>query len=106
MASPDLSADEARREVAPELWFEGQNLWRVGFHLEALSLMQLLSGLVEIKLTAYDHVNDVVVFIVRSLDWTLFRTGGLGANSISRYREIDQSILVESKKTHPGPFIN
>lgn len=107
MASLDLPADEARR-IDPELWFEGQNLWRVGFHLDSLPLMQFMSGMVEIKLTAYDHANDVLVFVVRCMDKTgsLFRTGYLKANSVFRYREIDQPLLVESKKTHPGPFEN
>jgi hypothetical protein len=88
--------------VAPEDWISGDNLWRVGFHLDALPLIGIMSGLVEILMTVYDPQEKVVVFIVRSLDKTgaLFHGGFLKGNQIQRYRLVDQGLLVQSDVTN------
>lgn len=80
-------------------WNGGDNLWRVGFHLEALPLVNLLSGLVEILETIWIPDERVVIFIVRSLDRTgkLFKTeGGLAAVPIFKYRQPQQGILADA----------
>ena len=76
-------------------WLSGQGLWRVGFTTEALPLITLMSGLVEIHETFWDTDQQVLVFIVSSLDntGTLFKQGVLRANPILKYRRIDQPVL-------------
>lgn len=76
-------------------WLSGQGLWRVGFTAEALPLINLMSGLVEIHETFWDAGQKVLVFIVSSLDKTgmLFKQGVLRANPILKYRLIDQPVL-------------
>jgi len=76
-------------------WLSGQGLWRVGFTIEALPLINLLSGLVEIHETFWDEGQKVLVFIVSNLDCTgmLFKQGVLRANPILKYRKIHQPVL-------------
>lgn len=79
-------------------WVGGNNLWRVGFYMDALPLIQNLSGLVDILETIWEPKEQVLVFIVRSKDATgkLFKVrGGLAANPIFRYRAPDQGLLAE-----------
>ena len=83
-------------------WVGGDNLWRVGFYLNALPLVQHLSGLVDILETIWEPQEQVLVFIVRSKDVTgkLFRVrGGLAANPIFRYRSPDQGLLAEARSS-------
>jgi len=76
-------------------WLSGQGLWRVGFTVEALPLITLMSGLVEIHETFWDAGQRVLVFIVSNLDNTgmLFKQGVLRANPILRYRRSNQPVL-------------
>lgn len=83
-------------------WVGGNNLWRVGFYLEALPLINNLSGLVDILETIWDEKEQVLVFIVRSKDTTgrLFKLeGGLRANPIFRYRPPGQPLLAQAKQS-------
>lgn len=77
-------------------WLSGEGLWRVGFTREAIPLITLMSGLVEIVDTFWQKEDRVLVFIVRSLDSTgvLFKGGVLRANPILKYRPIGQSVFV------------
>jgi len=69
--------------------------------MEALPLIQLLSGLVDIRLTLFEQRDSVLVFIVKSNDitGTLFRHGLLVATPIHMYRDVGQGILVHSLAT-------
>lgn len=80
-------------------WCDGRYLWRVGFHLDSLSLVTLLSGMVEILDSFWVKDEQVLVFIVRSLDKTgvLFKKGALAATSVSKYRQPQQGMLAEAK---------
>ena len=80
-------------------WIGGRDLWRVGFYMNAIPLINNLSGLVEILETIWDEKEQVLVFIVRNKDRSgrLFKVqGGLAANPILKYRVPDQGIVVES----------
>lgn len=83
-------------------WVGGNNLWRVGFYLNALPLVNNLSGLVEVLETIWEEDEQVLVFIVRSKDLTgkLFRVqGGLLANPIFRYCSPNQPLMAEARTT-------
>ena len=72
------------------------NLWRVGFDVNALSLIKWMSGLVDIQSVYYDYENAGVVFIVRENDTTgtLFKDGLLAATAIPMYQELTQPLSV------------
>jgi hypothetical protein len=80
-------------------WYAGHNLWRVGFHLDALPLINLLSGMVEILESIWIPEEQVLVFIVKNLDETgvLFRNGSLAATPIFKYRQPQQGILAVAR---------
>ena len=72
--------------------------WRVGFHLDSLSLINLLSGLVEVRETFWIPKEKVLVLIVENLDrtGTLFRRGSLVATPVFKYREPQQGIVADA----------
>ena len=74
------------------------NLWKVGFDLTGLSLVQLLSGLVKIKEVYWNSEQNALIFVVDSQDKTdtLFKRGVLAGEPIKRYRTPRQGLLVES----------
>lgn len=78
-------------------WIVGDGLWRVAFTPEALTLIQHLSGLVEVCATYYDLDRNHLIFIVKCTDTTstLFRGGLLIGTPIHSYRESNQPLLVE-----------
>jgi hypothetical protein len=79
-------------------WLSGNGLWRVGFTREAIPLITLMSGLVEVVDTFWQTEDKVLVFIVRNLDTTgtLFKQGVLRANPILKYKPIHQPVLAPS----------
>jgi len=79
-------------------WLSGQGLWRVGFTQEALPLINLMSGLVDVHEIIWDDQYKLLVFIVSNLDQTgvLFKRGVLRANPILRYQKSDQPVLAPS----------
>lgn len=99
-ASPDLRRDGPESLIHGN-WLGGEGLYRVGFAIEALPLIQLLSGLVDIHLTLFDQRDNALVFIVQSNDvtGTLFRHGMLVATPVQMYRDVGQGLLVHSLAT-------
>lgn len=68
--------------------------------MDAIPLINNLSGLVEVLETIWQEEDRVLVLIVRNKDRSgrLFRVqGGLAANPIFKYLVSDQGIAVESK---------
>jgi hypothetical protein len=98
---PNIRTDGLDCLVSSE-WIAGEGLWRVGFTLQGLPLIQLMSGLVEILETAFVPGENAVVFIVRPMDvtGTIFRKGSLKATPIQRYRLLEQPLIVQSSVTH------
>ncbi len=78
-------------------WVSKENLWRVGFCGDSLELMTWLSGLVTIHETVWNQDEHVLIFIVTNTDrtGTLFRSGGLAASKIYKYRLPIQPLLVD-----------
>lgn len=97
----DLRTDSLSCLVNSE-WIEGEGLWRVGFTLEALPLITLMSGLVEVLQVLYEARENALVFIVRTRDatGTIFRKGALAATQIQMYRQVGQPIIVQSPSTN------
>ena len=79
-------------------WVSGPNLWRVGFHLNALPLLKYLSGLVEVISTEWDAGHNVLILLVEDKDATrtLFRAGALAANPVFRIRVPEEELIVEA----------
>jgi hypothetical protein len=84
-------------------WVTGPNLWRVGFHLNALPLIRYLSGLVDVISTEWDPTHNVVILLVEDKDATrtLFRAGALAANPVFRVRVNQEDIAVEANRDLP-----
>ena len=79
-------------------WVSGPNLWRVGFHLNALPLIRYLSGLVNVISTEWDHTHNVFILLVEDKDATrtLFRAGALAANPVFKIRVCEDELAVEA----------
>jgi hypothetical protein len=73
----------------------------VGFHYEALEIIQLLSGLVKVREVVWQEEQKVLIFIVENIDktGTLFRRGSLVATPIFKYQVPTQELLVSSPGT-------
>lgn len=78
-------------------WVEGDQLFRVGFHIEALPAAKLMSGNVEVHDVIWLNDQDAVLFIVSRKNMQVFEQGGNGlkASRIGSYRRSEQPILVE-----------
>ena len=70
-------------------------LWRVGFAMDSLSLVTLMSGLVRIHDISYN--KDKLFFLVENLDKTntLFKTGRLRAMLITAREKVKQPLMVD-----------
>lgn len=75
----------------------GGNLWRVGFHVNAIAAISWLSGLVDVHEAVWLPEQEALVFVVTNRDntGTLFRTGELHACPINGYQPARQPIVVE-----------
>ena len=78
-------------------WVTGDNLWRVGFALGAVSLISWMSGLVDVYSVEYDGYGNLL-FYLRSKDstCTLFVNGVLRATKVERFKPPPQPVWVEA----------
>jgi len=80
----------------------GGDLWRVGFHVNAIRAVSLLSGYVEVHDTVWLPKEEALVFVVTNRDTsgTLFRRGVLHGNPIGGFRPSKQPLMVEWPRGH------
>jgi len=78
-------------------WVTGDNLWRVGFTFDAVSLIPRMNGLVDVYFVEYDGYGNLL-FYVRSKDrtCTLFINGTLKATKVVRFKPPPQPVWVEA----------
>ena len=74
----------------------GPNLWRSGFHVDSLSAINLMSGLVDVCEALWLEESAALVFVVRNRDktGTLFKTGVLKGHKIQGFQPSRQSVMV------------
>ena len=74
---------------------KGKDMWRVGFHVDAMSSISWMSGLVDIHETRWLPKQEALVFVVTNKDCTgtLFHRGELRACSIEGYDAVPRKIL-------------
>jgi hypothetical protein len=91
------SMENTVQERRSPSWVQGPDLWRVGFHIGSLSIIRLLSGLVDIHDVLWLNNQQAIFFVVTNKDATnvLFKTGALQASRIPAFRPTGQPILVE-----------
>lgn len=82
--------------------FVGGNLWRVGFHIRSIGLIQNLSGLVDIHEVVFLQEHATVVLVVSNKDktGTLFGEGSLQGAQIPGFQPHPQGLGVEWPNNH------
>ena len=74
-----------------------KGLWRIGFHVSALYVMSMLSGIVDVRDVLWLHDKEVLIFVVSSLDKTsrVLEGGVFRASSIDGYQPNKQGLMVD-----------
>jgi hypothetical protein len=75
-------------------------LWRLGFQIQTIAAINLLSGLADIHEIEWLPDREIFVLVVTNRDKTdtLFREGMLGGCPINEYQPTKQGLVVEWPK--------
>lgn len=97
------------RQARKATWIRGANLWRVGFHADALEAINWMSGLIEVLDVMWYEEEQILLMVVSNYDrsGTLFKTGSLRATHIRKYKINNQPLMVgttwRSRRKGCGP---